>query len=310
MKTCIIPTSSAEHIGKRLQESYPGANVLFLGINRDKKKFFPDGEQYTQIPDIELLEGERVVVIHSGMPDPDIGLIGLYHTLSVLKKPTKSKKIGDKHFEYTDLKKPASVEVFFTYFPYARQDKRFETGELIAAEDVFDNVVNHYGVKRVYTIDLHCADADWLKNYPVTNISASGVLKAAMEKDGYKNVVHMAPDMGAQERNGLKGLEKIRENSFEVKVRANPEVNVCGEIVVVDDDIISTGGTMVRARNKFLELGAKDVLASITHGVMADGIEKVKGNYTKLYLTNTIDRPDANVDISGLVWNTIKESGR
>jgi len=305
METYIIPTSSAEHIGANLLNLNVGANVLFLGKNKDGKNVFPDGETYVRIPDIELLEDARVIVLHSGMPEPDRGYMELQNVLDILNKPVKSEPLGDKKFKETDINKYGSLEVFFTYYAYGRQDKRFQTGEARTAESKMNLLTDHYGVQKIYTIDLHCADADWLKKYPVKNISADKALIAAIGNDGYRGVIHMAPDKGAQARNGIKGLEKSRENSYEVNMKANQDLGVRGKIVVVDDDIIGTGGTMVGARDTFLEHGAKDVLAAVTHGVMPEGIEKVSKAYTKLFLTNTINRPEANVDITELVWNAI-----
>jgi len=304
METYILSTPSAEHIGIKLQEM--GANVLFLGKNKDGERFFPDGEQYTRIPDIEMLGGNRVVVLHSGMPDPNGGLIWLQNTLYALQKPTKSEKLGNKKFKYSSLEQPKIVDVFFTYCPYARQDKGFETGEAIAAENVFRSIVNDYGANHVFTIDLHCAGAEWIKKYPVTNISANDELMSAIEKDGYIDVISIGPDAGAQMRNGINGLDKERKNSFEVRIQANQELNIYGKTVRIIDDVISTGRTMVDARDAIMKCGANDVVAAITHGVMTEGIEKVYGAYGgKFYLTNTINRPEANVDITRLVWETI-----
>ena len=76
---------------------------------------------------------------------------------------------------------------------------------------------------------------------------------------------------------------------------------VKGKNVGVVDDLVETGGTMCRAYDFCKDNGAKKVLALITHGVLPEGISRIKEKYDDLFLTNTINRPEANVDISGLV---------
>ena len=71
------------------------------------------------------------------------------------------------------------------------------------------------------------------------------------------------------------------------------------------DDIIETGGTMDRFYDKCLEYGAKELVALVTHGVLPSGIEKIKNKYSHLYLTNSIDQPEANVDISKIILEVL-----
>lgn len=301
----IIPTSTAEHIGARLKQL--GADVLFLDKNKDGKNVFPDGEIYARIGGVKKLEGKRVVVVHSGMPEPNKGLIELFNVLRILNEPVESKDLGNKKFEYSKLKKPKSIEVFFLYFPYGMQDKVFQTGEASMAEHLMDILVKYYNVKRIYAVDLHCVEAEWLKKHPFVHVSAEAELLNALKKDGYTDVVRVAPDLGSQMRLGITGFDKKRKNSFEVDMQMSQKIEVIGKVAVVWDDLIETGGTMARAKDKLIELGAKEVVAAATHGVMPSGVERVKNAYSKLYLANTINVPQANVDVGEMVLEAIRE---
>ena len=75
--------------------------------------------------------------------------------------------------------------------------------------------------------------------------------------------------------------------------------------MAVVDDIIETGETMDRFYDKCVEYGAKELVALVTHGVLLSGIDKIKNKYSRLYLTNSIDRPEANVDVSNLIFETL-----
>ena len=123
----IIPTTHAEHIGKKLTKK-PDLEVVFLGKNKDNKRYFPDGEIYVRIPEINDLGG-RTVVIHAGSPDPGNGFVELKMTLEILKNS-----------------RVAPLEVFFTYFPFGMQDHFDRLGETNMAENIVKELIDYYKV--------------------------------------------------------------------------------------------------------------------------------------------------------------------
>ena len=98
MEINIIPTSQAEYVGKNLAKK--GLKVIFSEKNREGKRYFPDGEVYVKISKVGKIKG-RTIVLHSGAPNPNDGLIELEMILEILKKS-----------------KARTIEIFFTYFPY------------------------------------------------------------------------------------------------------------------------------------------------------------------------------------------------
>ncbi len=303
----IVPTKSAEHVAKSLLKK--GLNVAFTDVNKDGMRQFPDGELYVRVKDVDKLSGERVVVLHSGQPDANGGLMELYSVLEVLNKPVESRHVEDKKYEYTSLKKPASVEVFFLYFPYGMQDKVFETGECNMAESVVRMLTKYYDVSKIYVMDAHFEGAEWIGKYPLVCVKARDAIERVMEKDGIDDAVMVAPDMGAQARLDISGFSKKRNNSFDVELSSDGSLGdaVRGKTVVVWDDLIETGGTMCRAAKSLRDMGAKSVVAAATHGVLLKGVERINGAYSKLYLTNTIDTKYANVDVCGVVLDALGE---
>jgi len=75
--------------------------------------------------------------------------------------------------------------------------------------------------------------------------------------------------------------------------------------VAVVDDMIKTGGTLLKFFETAKKAGAKKIVALITHGVISSGVLKMKKKYSQLYLTNTISRKEANIDITDLIINNI-----
>jgi ribose-phosphate pyrophosphokinase len=289
-KTTIIPTIRAEHLAHKMELPKDYELVLPLG-NKEGQRFFPDEEVYVRLPD-EFIKREkskdRIVVLHSGMPDPNAGLVELQMILNILSK-TK-----------------ARVEVFFAYFPYGMQDHASHIGETNAAEDLISKLCSYYKVKKIYTLDAHFFGHSWVKKYPIKNISPLELLHKEVKKD-YPNAVFMAPDAGSKRRTKLKGTEKKRSNSFDVTIHSDDDFkkSVKGKVVCVVDDLVETGGTVAKFADECRACGATDLVALITHGVLVSGIKRLKIAYNELYLTNSIKREDSNVDISGLILDSI-----
>lgn len=283
----IILTSAAEYLAENLGSKGRKFKFIFPEKNREGRRFFPDGEVYLKISAISSLKGKRVVVLHCGAPEPNSGLIELELILQILK----DHKI-----------KP---EVFFTYFPYGRQDKIFEFGETNFAQSLIRKIINYYQVRKIYIIDPHFSKSEWLKKYPVISVSAVPFLIKKSREDFGQDILFLSPDKGGKKRIGIGGLNKKRINSFEIKLFAS-KIAIKGKTVGVVDDIIGTGGTLVRFYEFAKKSGAKKIIALITHGVLDKGIQRIKKIFTKLYLTNTINRKEANVDIGDLISDALK----
>ena len=289
MKNYIIPTTSAEHLGKRLLRKRGGLEIAFPDFYKSGKRYFPDGEVYTKISEVNKLRNKRVIVLHSGMPKPNEGLIELELILQILK---------DNQI------KPG---VFFTYFPYGMQDKVFEKGETNVAENLIKKLVNYYKVKKIYIIDAHFEGRNWVKKYPIVNVSAVPILIEKAKRDFAKNILFLSPDIGGKRRTGISGMRKKRIDSNRVEFLSLPK-NLKGEVVGIVDDLLETGGTLLKAFQQCKKNGAKKIVALVTHGVLPSGITRIKKRYSKLYLTNTIKQKGSNIDITDLILETISES--
>lgn len=277
----LIVTTPARHLIPSLRKDF---SIIELKKNNDGKRVFPDGEVYARFEG-ELLKG-RVVIIHAGSPRPNDGIVELEMALAVLRRAG----VPD-------------IEVFFTYFPYGMQDKIFQEGETNAAEDLLMKLCEYWKVKRVYAIDPHFHGASWLQKFPFVSVPAHDLLVAAARID-YPEAVFVAPDMGHEHRTKkVKGFKKTRTDSYTVTIEHDKEFmgSFFGKSIGVTDDIIETGNTMVKFHDECKEYGAKELFAVATHGALLEGVKKVKEKYKNLYLSNTIDREEANVDISPLI---------
>ena len=286
MKTFIISTSTTEHLAKKIKERTKSFKIIFPEKSKEGKRCFPDGEVYMKISKANRLRQKRVVVLHSGAPEPNQGLVELELILQILK----DNKV-----------KP---EVFFTYFPYSMQDKVFEKGETNMAENLVKKLVNYYKVKKIYIIDPHFGGMGWVKKYPINSVSAVPFLIKKARQDFGKDILFLSPDKGGKRRTGILGLRKERLDSFKVEIFSS-RLNFKGRILGVVDDIIETGGTLLKFYDLAKKSGAKKIIVLATHGILPTGILKIKKKYSKLYLTNTIKQKEANIDITALILKNI-----
>lgn len=289
----IIPTTSAEHLGKIIKnKNIAGLEVIFLGKNKDNSRYFPDGELYVKLPEASDLKG-RTIILHSGSPLPNDGLIELKMVLEILKES-----------------QAGPLEVFFTYFPYGMQDHSDQPGATNMAKNVIKELVYYYRVEKIYAIDPHFGGKHWVKKFPVISVSAVDLLEKNAQKD-YPKAVFMAPDMGSQVRTGLSGTEKKRQDSFNTEIACSSDFEkaIKNKTVAVVDDLLETGGTLERFHEASMNCGAKDAIALITHGVLKKGIERTQKKYSRLYLANTVNQPEANIDVSDLILESLKKEG-
>ena len=289
MKTYLIPTSSTEYLVKNILAKMKSFKIIFPGLSRDKKRYFPDGELYMKILKAGKLKGKRVIVLHSGAPKPNEGLVELELVLQILR---------DNNIE---------PEVFFAYFPYGMQDKVFEKGETNVAENLVEKLVKFYNVKKIYIIDAHFHGRGWIIKYPIINISTIPLLIDRVKKEFGQDILFLSPDKGGKRRTNIPGFNKKRLNSFNVKIFSR-KINLKRKIVAVIDDMIKTGGTLLKFYEIAKKAGAKKVLALVTHGVIPSGVSKIKKKYSKLYLTNTVRQKESNIDITDLILKTLTKT--
>lgn len=270
-----------------------GLELILPEKNKEGKRFFPDGEIYMRIRGVKNLKGKRVIVLHSGAPNPNDGLMELKLLLHILRDHT------------------IKPELFFTYFPYGQQDHVFQHGEGNVAESLIKKFLHYYEVQKIYAIDPHFGKMAWVKNYPIISLSSIPILLAKAKEDfgdpakRGEDILFLSPDKGGKRRTGIKGLKKKRLDSFRVE-SYSPQIPIEGKIIGVIDDLLETGGTLYKFHETVIKSGAKEAIALITHGVLNSGIKRVKEKFSKLYLTNTINRKGANVDITDLIIKTFR----
>ena len=222
-----------------------------------------------------------------------------------------------------DAAKRASARSIIAVIPYlgcARQDRKDKPRVPITAKLVA-NLLTAAGVSRIITIDLHADQIQGFFETPVDHLYASSVFVPYLRSLNLDNIIMASPDTGGTRRASM--YAKIFGTGFAIcyKQRSKPNVvdrmdligDVEGKNVVLLDDILDTGNTMIKAADLILEHGAKSVRAVVTHPVLSgNAIDRIeKSNISELIVSDTIPlgRPSDKitvVSVAGLVAKVIE----
>jgi ribose-phosphate pyrophosphokinase len=247
---------------------------------------FPDGERYLRVPGIDSCD--HVVIVQSTPTDSDyISLLQLIDACD----------ISDR------------IDVIIPYFGYARQDKRFKDGESVSARALAHAIT----ANRVFTVNIHNPDVLPYFDAPATSINAAPVVGEYIAAMKLTDPMIIAPDEGALDlvrstsENlgvGFDYMEKTRISGDEVSIKTK-EPDVSGRDVVILDDIISTGGTIVETTLLLKENGANRVFAACIHPVLVRNavLRIFAAGVEGIIATDTLDKSVSVVTVAQLIAN-------
>jgi ribose-phosphate pyrophosphokinase len=255
MKVIVGPASIllAEQIAQTLRvEAVP---VAF--------KVFPDGENYVRLEG--KVRDEEVAIIQTTSPPQDARLIQLALIADAAKRN------GAKR-----------ITAVVPYLAYARQDKAFLEGEPVSAETVA-RMLKAAGTESLITVNFR---EEMLSQFPfpAKNISAIPILAEYFVKRGHSKAFAVSPDKGAiriaeEARKTLGGecgyLEKTRDRYSGLINMEAKTFDVKDKTVIIFDDIISSGGTIVAAAKILKELGPKHIYAACVHPLLIGQAEQL-----------------------------------
>lgn len=192
-----------------------------------------------------------------------------------------------------------NITCIVPYYGYARQEKKTTGREPITAKLVA-NLMTSAGCDRVITIDLHAAAIQGFFDIPVDNLMSMKIMVDYFrsKKIPKEELVVVSPDAGGVNR-ARKFAERLGAGlAIIFKRRPRPDAvdvmdfvgDIDGKTVLIVDDIISTGGTLLRGAELLVERGAKRVFAATTHGLFAgNAIEAIEAScIEEVMVTDTV----------------------
>lgn len=280
----VVGGSASRRLATELADRL-GAGLAPVEVTR-----FPDDECYVRID--EDLTGEDVVIVQTAWPDRNIVELML---------------LQDAVSEFDT----SSVTTVVPYFGYARQDRKFKTGEPVSARALARIVANMSD--KFVTVDVHAPSViSWFEGIDARNVSAHAEIGGFLKRQGAELV--LSPDEGRRD-NAKRVADVVGcDADFLVKERLDGEtvrmapksLDASGRKVAIVDDIISTGGTIAKASEQLRKQGAKEIIAVCTHGVFAGGaIPKLRAACDEVYSTDTIENPTTAMTVAPQIASAI-----
>ncbi|HJX59985.1 MAG TPA: ribose-phosphate pyrophosphokinase [Thermodesulfobacteriota bacterium] len=257
------------------------AEGLKTTIGKSIVRNFSDGEINVEID--ESVRGMDVFAIQSICDPVNNNLMELLILIDAVKRASARR-----------------ITAVLPYYGYARQDRKVSPRAPISAKLVAD-LITTAGASRILAVDLHAGQIQGFFNIPVDHLFAAPIILDYLKK--IKNdVVIVSPDAGGVERarayakrlNASLAIIDKRRDSPNVAQVMNIIGDVSGMTAVLVDDMVDTGGTLVRGASALMEKGAKEVRACCTHPVLSGrAIEVImESPIEEMIVTDTIPLKD------------------
>ena len=255
------------------------SKYLNIPLCKGETKYFSDGEFNIKID--ENVRGQDVFLIQSTCPPVNENLMELLITVDAFKRASASR-----------------ITAVIPYYGYGRQDRKVQPRAPITAKLVA-NLITKAGVDRVLVIDLHAGQIQGFFDIPVDNLfAAPAILVKYFLTKKIEDVTIVSPDSGGVER--ARAIAKRMNATLAIIDKRRPEINVAevmnvigdvkGRNAVIMDDMIDTGGSIIKAAEALHEKGAEKIFAACTHPVFsADAVERLdRSVIDEIVVTNTI----------------------
>jgi len=289
-KLSVIAGKSSEDIARKLSKKIK-ANFV-----KSQIRVFEDGE--SKITLSGEISKRKSIVVQSIYPPVDTNLI---QALSLI---SKAKEISSE------------VIAVIPYMGYARQDREFLPGEIVTMK-VLGKLFKGAGASKIIAVDIHSMIGFKHFSIKTKNVSAIPELVQYVKKLSLKNPLIVSPDQGGKERAKLFAkelgseyiaLEKIRDRKTgKVQIKTKNLDEVANRDLILVDDMISTGGSIVKATQFLKKQKCKKIYVACTHALLMNNAEKriKKAGVTKIISANTIPGKTSIVDISNTIAKAI-----
>lgn len=257
------------------------ADILGVPVGKSKVSTFSDGEISVDIN--ETVRGNDVFIVQSTCEPVNNNLMELLIMIDAFKRASAGR-----------------ITAVIPYYGYARQDRKVKARDPITAKLVAD-LLTAAGAHRILTMDLHAAQIQGYFNIPVDHLLGAPILAEHFISKGLidkEDLVVVSPDLGSVTR-----ARKFADNlhaPIAIIDKRRPKANVSeimniigdieGKVCILIDDMIDTAGTIANAANALKDLGAKNVYACCTHGVLSGpAMERINNSaIEELVMLNTI----------------------
>ena len=288
-KLSVIAGKSSEDLARKL------SGKIKANLVKSQVRIFADGE--SKITLSGDLSKRKTIVVQSIYPPVDTNLV---QALSLISKAKE---------------KSSEVIAVIPYMGYARQDREFLPGEIVTMK-VLGKLFKGAGASKIIAVDIHSIIG--LKHFAIKtkNVTAIPDLVKHFKKLSLRNPLAVSPDQGGKDRarefakefdSEYIALEKKRDRKTgKVKIKTK-NTDVVNRDLILVDDMISTGGSIIKATQFLKKQKCKRVYVACTHALLMNNAEKKirKAGVTSIVTANTIPGKTSIVDVSSTIAKAI-----
>lgn len=253
-----------------------------LEAGQVERKSFPDGESYLRV--LSSVDKRDVAIV--GGTHSDRSTLELYDLACAIVKYGANR-----------------LTLLIPYFGYSTMERQSLPGEVIMAKTrarLLSAIPLAARGNQAYMIDLHFEGIQCYFEGPIRAVALSGM---DLIKQAIKNLNKSGFVLGATDAGRAKSVERLAGElgvppAFVYKQRLDGATTrvtgvsaaVQGKSVIIYDDMIRTGGSLIQAARVYLDSGAKEISAVASHGIFpADSLQKIIGTgiFDKIICTNS-----------------------
>lgn len=263
-------TDSYEYLAKKLSK--------YFEIGKMDKRNFSDGESYFRF--LDNIKREDILILGGTISDKEV--------LDLYDMACAASMLGAK-----------SINLIIPYFGYSTMERAEKSGEVVKAKvraRLFSSIPRAIEINTMYILDLH---VEGLMHYTEgtlhsVHMGTKSLIKKVIIKINSKKLVLASPDAGRVKKVSRLAKELNLSFALALKDRNGEEVssitahgNVKGKDVLIYDDMIRSGGTIIEAVENYKSLGAKDIYVMTSHGLFIS--DKLFNNkeIKKIFVTNS-----------------------
>lgn len=243
---------------------------------------FANDEKRVWIKDKELVRGQEVCLVQSFNAPVDENIIETLLIVDALER------LGTK-----------GITLIIPWLGYSLQDKVFRPGEAIAAKVVAD-IISQRFINQIFLLDLHNSSIPGFFSVPTHHLFADEIFINYLKKEiDFDQAVVASPDFGGIKRSRIfaekvaldvVNIDKSRDlKTGQVTAHELHGPSVKNKTVIVIDDVIISGSTVIESANLLKKNGAKKVYFLASHGVFCQGLNELENSAVdQIIVSNSI----------------------
>lgn len=303
MSTIVYTTSRYEEIAEKIKCWAGNTPSMVADIDTIKVAQFPDGEDYLKLLKPHLWEYDAIVV---GGTQTDTDLLELYDLTYAVSKAGARR-----------------ITVYIPYYGYSTMERAVKRGEIVKAKTRAVILSSLPGIDRITFImtDLHSAGIEhyfegschtihhYAKDPVLEHCRAIGddIVLASTDAGRAKWVESLANDLMVDCAFIIK--RRVAGDKTEI---AGINADVQNRVVVIYDDMVRTGGSLVAAGKAYRDAGAREVHAIVTHGVLpGDSVMRME-EFNSFACSDTVpgavDKVNRLRDGKGRIFSVVDQS--